>query len=175
MLIPVMCVVFCLPFVVLAAGYGALPPEVPVLGLAHTVLSAPKSMFMVFRVPLMSLIHGLMAGLMLFHAPDFENPERRKSYSNIFFTLLCTVALKSNFEALWLSASAAPMYSRWLGACTLTSVVAGLGLALWHGRRISLPWRELRFSTRDKFTLAALFAVYVAIVVFSVVGAHRQA
>jgi hypothetical protein len=43
---------FCVPFVLLALCYGAAPSDLPVLAgwKGHNALSAPKSLFMVFRV-----------------------------------------------------------------------------------------------------------------------------
>jgi len=48
-----LCLMFVTPFVMLAIAYHAFPPELPVLRLliGHTVASAPKSLFLVFRVP----------------------------------------------------------------------------------------------------------------------------
>ena len=56
--------------------------------------------FAVFRVPVMNLIHGLMAGVMLSRASCFRGPERRADYAGIFATLAFTIAIKANFEAL---------------------------------------------------------------------------
>ncbi len=172
-------VMFCAPFVLLSVSYRALPPELPVLRLwiGHLTLWASKSIFMVFRVPLMNLIHGLMTAVMLSQAPAFNNRERRISYSNLFLTLLFTIALKSDFEALECSVSAAPAlfgpYARWLGFGTFTSVVAGVALSLWRGRKAPLPWPELQLVMRDKFILIGLFSLYVAIVAASLFSSHR--
>jgi hypothetical protein len=93
---------FCAPFALLGVSYAAAPSELPVLRawIGHTILMASKSPFMVFPVPAMNLIHGLMATVMLARAPAFDNIERRTSYSNMFLTLLFTIALKSDFEGL---------------------------------------------------------------------------
>ena len=136
---------FCAPFVLLAVSYSAAPQELPVLraGIGHTVLLAPKSLFMVFRVPVMNLIHGLMAAVMLSHAStfantDFPNTVRRTSYWNMFATLLLTIPLKADFEGLEFYASVSPAlhpYERWLGPGTLLCVVVGLGLTIRAGRK----------------------------------------
>jgi len=145
-------------------------------GIGHTVLLASKSLFMVFRIPVMNLIHGVMAAVMLSCAASFENMERRTSYSNIFLTLMFTIALKSDFEGLDFFAAVSPAlrpYERWIGLSTLLCVVGGLGLAMLRGRKVPLPWPELQLTVRDKIVLSGLFALYLAIVVASVVGAHR--
>jgi hypothetical protein len=174
---------FCAPFVLLAVSYSAAPQELPVLraGIGHTVLLAPKSLFMVFRVPVMNLIHGLMAAVMLSHAStfantDFPNTVRRTSYWNMFATLLLTIPLKADFEGLEFYASVSPAlhpYERWLGPGTLLCVVVGLGLTIRAGRKVPLPWPELHLTMRDKIVLSGLFAMYIAIVVASVAAAHR--
>ncbi len=173
-----LCVMFCLPFVLVGVSYGALPSKLPVirLFLGHVVLWAPKSLFMVFRVPLMNLIHGLMALVMLSREKDFGSRERRTSYSYIFSTLLFTIGLKSNLEALAFVAVADPALlpdARWIGPGTLMTVVIGLALAATRGRRVPLPWPELRLTKRDKVVLSGLFAGYITILIASLLGSYR--
>jgi hypothetical protein len=138
---------------------------------------APKSVFTVFRVPLMNLAHGLMAGVMLSRAADFENFARRAAYSSIFTTLIFAVASKSDFEALEISLLARHPYwdflGGWFTAGTVLSVVVGVGLALIRGRRATIPWSELRLTVREKITLASLFLLYVAMVLASSLVSHR--
>jgi hypothetical protein len=172
------CLMFCTPFVLVALSYSALPSELPVLhlGIGHTILWAPKSLFMVFRVPVMNLIHGLMAAVMLHRAPAFAIVERRRSYANIFSTLLFTIAIKSDLEGLDFFAPASPAlqpYEHWIAPATLTCVLAGLGVAMIVGRKVPLPWPELRLTVRDKIALSGLFATYLAIVVASISLGHR--
>ncbi|MBN9662038.1 MAG: hypothetical protein J0H49_27830 [Acidobacteria bacterium] len=161
---------FAAPFLLLAAGYAALPPELPALRSPFTGAAAvaPKSLFMVFRVPAMNLIHGLMAVLMLSHAADFLDDTRRTAYSNTFLTLLLAIACKSNFEALELSGLLQQPGSRLipslLTAGTVLSVVGGLAIAIIRSRRVPLPWRELRLTARDKCSLAVLFLIYLGMV-----------
>jgi hypothetical protein len=170
---------FSAPFVLLALSYSAAPTELPVLraGIGHPALWATKSLFMVFRVPVMNLIHGLMAALMLSRSSDFASIERRNSYWNIFLTLLFTIALKSDFEGVEFLAAVTPAlhrYENWIGFGTLTCVVGGLALAALRGRKVQLPWPELQLTTRDKILLSVLFGIYLAIVAASVAGGHRH-
>lgn len=175
-------VLFSIPFLLLAACYANLPLELPVLrnplagAWAGTALFAPKSLFTVFRVPLMNLTHGLMAVLMLLRVTDFEDTRRRTSYSGVFLTLLFAVALKSDFEALEIGALAWPFGSvaPWLTIGTAVSIVGGLGIAFVRGQGVSLPWPELRLSRGQKITLAGLFAAYLAMVTASLLIAHRR-
>jgi len=173
-----LCLMFCAPFVLLSVSYGATPSELPVLRvwIGHTALVASKSLFMVFRVPVMNLISGLMAAVMLSRASVFENIERRTSYSNMFSTVLFTAALKSDFEGLEFYATVSPAlqpYQSWIGFGTLLCVVIGLGLAIIRGRKAPIPWPEMQLTMRDKILLPGLFALYVAIVIASLSGAHR--
>ncbi len=170
---------FCLPFVLLALSYGSAPSDLPILRnwIGHTALWAPKSLFMVFRVPVMNLIHGVMAAIMLLRASCFTNLERRTSYSNIFSTLLFTIALKADFEGLEFFAATSPAlhpYESWIGYGTLACVVVGLALAALRGGKVKLPWPELRLRLQDKVALSALFATYLAIVIASVAAGHRR-
>ncbi len=168
---------FGVPFLLLAACYTTLPVEMPVLlnPIAGVMFLAPKSLFTVFRVPLMNLTHGLMATVMLSRTPDFEDVKRGASYSGIFSTLLFTIALKSDFEALAISGLAwsfGPVMS-WLTGGTVVTVVGGLGLALVHARDVPIPWQELRLSNLGKIMLAALFATYLAMVGATLIVMHR--
>jgi hypothetical protein len=171
------CLMFCASFVLVGASYRSLPPEIPVLRLviAHSVIWARKSPFMVFRVPAMNLIHGAMAAVMFLRAPAFPNMERRTAYSNLFLTLMFTIACKSDFEALEFFVSSSPallLYAGWAALGALISVVVGLSVSLIRGRRVPLPWPELRLALRDKIILCGLFALYLAIVIWSLSQGH---
>jgi hypothetical protein len=176
--VPIALLMFCVPFVLLALSYRAAPSDLPVLRswIGHTSLWAPKSLFMVFRVPVMNLIHGLMAAIMLSRASCFTNLERRTSYSNVFSTLLFTIALKADFEGLEFFAATSPAlrpYESWIGYGTFTCLLVGLALAAIRGGKVKLPWPELRLRLLDKVALSALFAAYLAIVIASVAAGHR--
>jgi len=165
---------FTLPFLLLAGVYDALPAELSVLRnpLSGAVTVAPKSAFVVFRIPWMNLTHGLMAAVMLSRRADFEDEGRRASYSALFSTLLFSIALKSDFEALEISGLAGRLGHLATAGAAL-SVVGGLILAFIRGRHAPIPWSELRLSTRDKVLLAGLFVSYLAIVTTSLLISHR--
>ena len=168
---------FSASFLLLASVYDALPAELPVLRvpIANLIMEVPKSACTVFRVPLMNLTHGLMAGVMLSHANDFDDEGRRASYTALFSTLLFAIALKSNFEALEIGGLAIPLGSLayWLTAGTALSVAGGLALALVRGRNVRLPWTELQLSLLDKLILAGLFASYLVVVAATLIISHR--
>jgi hypothetical protein len=168
---------FGAPFLLLAACYAALPDELSVLRilLAPTVLYAPKTLFTVFRVPLMNLTHGIIAAAMLSHTPDFRDAQRRASYSRVFSTLLFAVAFKSNFEALEMSGLARSFGTAvpWLTYGTVVSIIGGLVIALVYARGVPFPWPELRLRKLEKIMLAFLFAAYLGIVTGTLLVAHR--
>jgi hypothetical protein len=167
---------FLAPFLLLGCCYGALAPELTVLRnpMAGAVLVASKSPFTVFRVPLMNVAHGMMCAVMLSHRGDFKDAQRRAAYCRIFLTLLFAIAVKSDFEALEASAQACPLgpLVPWLTRGTVLSVVAGLGIASLHARRVPLPWAELRLSKLDKVALGFLLVAYLAIGIASLLVSH---
>jgi len=162
---------FSASFLLIASTYDALPAEIPVLRIPsfHILTAAPKPPFIAFRVPLMNLTHGMMAAVMLSHATDFGDAQRRTPYFAFFSTLLFAIALKSDFEALEISRQALTLgpIGPWLTYGTVMSVVGGLAVALFRGRNVPLPWTELQLSMRDKVLLGGLFASYLAIMASS--------
>lgn len=162
-----------------AASYAGLPPVIPILRIAigHVVMVAHKSPFMVFRVPVMNTIHGVMAAIMLRYAPGFADSARRRGYCNVFWALLICVGFKSLLEASDFAATAFPRAfgwsETWLVPCTLATVILGVGVAAWQSTNVRLPWPELRMKRRDIVLLVGLFGIYLAIVAGSVVGSHR--
>ena len=166
-------VLLCAPFVVLAASYRLLPSELPVMQalIAGSANMASKSLFTVFRVSLMNFADGLMAVVMLMRSIDFTIPERRVAYSKLFSTLLLTVGLKSDFEAMEFTALVAPTalarYSHFLGFATLTIVLVGIAVAFIRGRKAPLPWPELHLALDDKLILGGLFGLHLVIVLLS--------
>jgi hypothetical protein len=167
------------PFVLIAASYSALPSSITVFRstIENAVLVGSKSPFMLFRVPLMNLIHGLMAVLMLSYAAAFSDARRKLGYYGIFATLLAAIGFKSTFEGLEISAVAFPRVfasvEHGLGYCTFASVVVGICLAAWQSRKVPLPWPELQMSKRDKLLLCGLFGLYIVIVSASLSASHR--
>jgi hypothetical protein len=132
---------FGLPFLLLATCYADLMVEMPVLlnPIGGKMRLAPNSVFAVFRVPFMNLTHGLMATVRISRTGDLEGVRRQASYSGIFLTLLFTIALKSDFEAMairGLAWSFGPVMPSLTGA-TVVTVVVGLALAFVHSRGVS--------------------------------------
>lgn len=169
------------PFVMLGSSYRSLPLQTPILRAfnMHWVLIAPKSPFIVFRVPLMNLIDGTMVALLLSYAPAFSNLQRRASYSKVFATLLLTIGLKSLFEALEFTLMGVgggfPRVQHWLAVGTFLCVAGGLALTVWHCRQVPLPWPELKMRRTHKLALAGLFCLHLLIVAESSSLSHRVA
>lgn len=167
---------FLPPFLVLAAVYRDLPQNVGVIRIwvAHTSLWAAKSLFIVFRVPAMNLIHGLLASVMLSRSGDFENEGRRTAYRKAFLILLMAIGLKANFESLEaVPPSVFGPWGNWFGFGALTSIFVGLSAAFYTARKVPLPWSELRLSFVNKLALGVLAGAYLAIVAASILVSHR--
>lgn len=162
------CVILCAfmlgaPFLLLALTYPALPSRLVVLRGPLGVIMAEKSFFSAFRVPAMNLIAAMIGWLMLSRNQDFEEGERREAFVAAFTTLIFAVALKSDFEALEISAPAFAFGA--LSRARLTfgtgaSIVGGVVVALFRGRKVRIPWTELRFPMRIKIALIILFCTY---------------
>jgi hypothetical protein len=129
----------------------------PFAGSLATVTVAPKSLFIVFRVPLMNLVLGLAAAVMLSQSPDFADPVRRSSYSRAFASLLFAAALKSDFEALEIGLLAHRPQWDLLGP--------------WFTAGTAPP--ELHLNLRSKAVLAALSVFCAAMLIASLRAAHR--
>ncbi len=166
-------IAFVAAFVLLAIAFPHLPAELPVLRnpvTGHIAAIAPKTLFLVFRVPIMNLIHGLMALLMLSHASQFLSVDRRAGYAGLFSGLFLTVALKALSEAIEMAASAAQALAPYTGIlrfATAAVVILGITISFVRAQKAKLPWLELKLPLFDKLALIGLFALYIAVVVAS--------
>jgi len=158
--------VFAAAFGLLAFCYASLPAAVavlrnPITGRITSV--APKSLFIVFRVPAMNLIHALMALVMLMRGPQFLDPTRRAGYEGLFAGLLLTASFKALAEAFEIVAP--PSFAPWvLRLITGAVIVLGIIFSFVSAKPAPRPWRELRLRPFDIGALAGLFAMYLWIV-----------
>lgn len=169
-------------FLVLWAGYAALPPEVVVmrnLG-GQATRWAAKSPMMVFRVAIIGLATVLAAAVMLMRADTIPAGPRRSAYSDLFSILLITAALKSVFGALESMAHAGmPLeaYARlfWLG--TVGSVLLGIGWALRRGWPVltSAHQSDWHLARHDRVALGLLAVVYLAVAAWPLFGSQGTA
>jgi hypothetical protein len=63
---------------------------------------------------------------------------------------------------------------RWATAGTLASVLGGLSLVCFRGRKFRIPWTKLRLTVLDRIVLFGFFVSYLAIVAESMLVSHRD-
>jgi hypothetical protein len=148
--------ILLLPFVILAVFYNSIPNEVLIARsfFGDDATFAPKSLFTVFRVPLIEMVCAAAIGVMR-HKFASENAD----YYAMWNILLYTVALKSLLQAFEIISSS-KFFNDFFYA-TLGVVLVGIILALFKGRRF---FSDL-FRGKQKFSGAE-----TAILVFALIA-----
>lgn len=171
-----------LAFLMLWAGYAALPTEVVVMrNLAgQGTRWAAKSPMMVFRVAIIGLVSVLAATVMLLRADTITDGTRRSAYSDLFSILLIAAAVKSMFGALeFMSHAGSPLaaYARlfWLG--TVASVLLGIGWALRRGWPVlaSTYQSDWHLARHDRVVLGLLALAYLFVAAWPFFGSQGMA
>lgn len=148
-------------FVILAAFYTSLPSEVIItrgfFGSLDTL--APKSLFTVFRVPLIEVVCALAITLML---SGDEKTQLQADYNAMWNILLFTVAFKSLFQT---SETICSQHANLFFYTTLATVMLGLVLAFLPGRRFfaSASRPHSKLSGTKKLMLASLLLFYIGL------------
>lgn len=158
-------IVILLPFLILAILYNSLPDEILIyrnlFGSAETY--SAKSLFTVFRVPLIELVCFLAVLIMRRRAAGADESEISRDYYLMWTILLYTVAFKSLFQAFEIISSgpAAAVFFY----LTAGVVIAGIILALFTGRKVFLsPYRAGRkLALWEKLALLASIAAYITL------------
>jgi uncharacterized membrane protein len=152
------------PFVILALRYAALPAQVMIfrgLGSAPPEY-APKSLFSVFRVPLIEVVCGLAIEVMRRRSAELS-AEKQASYYLMWTILLYTVAMKTLLQTLEQVSSGtiatASLYA------TIAIVVAGIVSAAIPGRRVFARAVRAEWKIRpgEIVALASLLLAYVVL------------
>jgi hypothetical protein len=149
--------ILLLPFVILAFAYRSLPSEILIARsfFGNDATMAPKSVFTVFRVPLIELVCAAAIELMRRKFVD-EN----RDYYRMWTILLWTVAFKSLFQAFEIYSSAT--LGRDFFYATVAVVALGIALALWQGRRFFVNF----FGDKWKFGRAEKAIFFVILIVY---------
>lgn len=154
-----------LPFLILASFYGVLPPKISIAQNfdGSDAVFAPKSLFTVFRVPLIELVCALAIEIM---RRRFSTDGVHKNYYLMWTVLLYTVALKSLFQSLEI-VSTGNWATRFL-YLTIGVVVAGILAAVVPGIK---AFSELRRGVwKVRFVeIVALGALLLAYILFALV------
>lgn len=149
-------------FLILAGFYSALPPEVVISrnfdGSASIV--APKSIFTVFRTPLIELASAAAIAIMLRRAGTGQG---RRDYYAMWTILLLTVALKSLLQTLEVVSGNAPIFYNLTIAVVVVGIVSAAMPAVTVFREFDREDWKLR--TTDLVALAGLLLIYVGIAI----------
>src|ERR1044072_4888166 len=89
--------ILLLPFLILTAFYNSLPTEIAIYRdlYSGSETLASKSLFTVFRVPLIEIVGALAIEIIKRKSTRVEESERQKSYYLMWTILLYTAAFKS--------------------------------------------------------------------------------
>lgn len=151
-----------LPFVILAFFYRSLPEEILIARsfFGNDATSAPKTLFTVFRVPLIEIVCALAIETMRRKFVD-EN----RDYSLMWNILLWTVALKSLFQAFETVSTAS--LGRDFFYATAAVVAVGIVAALWQGRRLFADFfgGDVKFGGAEKLWLFLLLIAYLGLAI----------
>jgi uncharacterized membrane protein len=162
-------VVLLVPFVVLSLFYDSISQEILTyrsLG-GDEIQYAPKSLFTVFRVPLIEAVCAATIVIMRRKTSEF-NSEFRTGYYSMWSVLLFTVALKSlfqTFEFVSTSIFSQPFYASVFFYATLAIVVGGIILAFVKGKKIFANFQSesWRLKNWEKISLTIFFLIYLSL------------
>lgn len=146
--------ILLIPFAVLAFFYASLPNEILITRsfFGNETVIAPKSLFTVFRVPLIEIVCAVAIEVI-----------RRKlanvnaDYHSMWNTLLYTVAFKSLFQGFEIVSSNNVFYYLTFGV-----VIVGIILALFKGRRFFSDF----FRSNQKFSGAETAILVIALIAY---------
>ena len=151
--------VILLPFLIVGLSYHLLPPEIMIFrhldGMADY---APRSLFTVFRVPLIEIVCALAIEIMRRRAAKTDN---HKSYYLMWTVLLYTVAAKTLLQALEMISS--ERNARIFFYATAAAVAVGIICTVFTGRKAftSINGRAWKLGLWEKAALFALLAGYL--------------
>ena len=149
--------ILLLPFVILAVFYNSIPNEVLIARsfFGDEATFAPKSLFTVFRVPLIEVVCAAAIGVIRRKFAS-ENAD----YYAMWNILLWTVALKSLLQAFEI-VSSSKFFNDFFYA-TLGVVLVGIILALSKGRRFFADF----FRGNQKFGSAETAILLIALIAY---------
>ena len=152
--------ILLIPFAVLAYFYNSLANEILITRsfFGNEAVFAPKTLFTVFRVPLIEIVCAAAIELMRRNSAN-ENAD----YYSMWSILLYTVALKSLFQAFEIvsSGDSAKLFYYF----TFAVVIVGIISALLKGRSYfsNLFRGNSKFNYLEKAILLAILLAYVGL------------
>ncbi len=154
-----------IPFTALAYFYDSIAGEILIyrsFGGGDAVF-APKSLFAVFRVPLIEVVCGAIVEAM---RRKFSRSEGSRAVASMWNVLLYTVAFKSLFQTFEFIAAfvyKSESYANVFFYATIFAVAAGISLAIIRRRDLFRNFRreDWTVSTGEKIALAVLIVSYL--------------
>ena len=157
-------IILITPFIVLAFFYNSIDEQIPLMrSLAgNETTFAPKSLFTVFRVPLIEIVCALAIEIM---RGKISNSESNTAYFLMWSVLLYTAAFKSLFQVSEFISSTvffSPSYANLFFYATLTTVICGICLAIIKARKAFSNFHrgDWKLSLKEKAFLSILLATY---------------
>jgi hypothetical protein len=162
-------IILIVPFIVPAFYYDVINDQILVMRsfIGNQAIVAPKSLFTVFRVPLIEIVCGAAVEIM---KSRYSRSEANADSFSMWDILLYTVAFKSLFQVFEFISSTvyySPDYADVFFYATLFTVIGGICLAIIKGRNILLNFKrgEWKFSLREKVTFGILLAAYFVLAI----------
>jgi amino acid transporter len=154
--------ILALPFVILSVLYNSIPNEVLIARsfFGDDTTFAPKTLFTVFRVPLIEIVCAAAIEIMRRKVAN-ENAD----YYAMWSILLWTVALKSLLQAFEIASSA--KFSHDFFYATFIVVFIGIILALFKGRRFFSDFfgGKWKFSIAEKAVFVFILIAYLGLAI----------
>lgn len=158
-------IILCIPFILLTYFYDSIASEVLIarnFDGSNAVL-AHKSLFTVFRVPLIEVVCAAAIEVILLRFSKYES-----DYYQVCITLLYSVAFKSlfqEFEFISSSVYSAPDYASIFFYITIVVVSCGIILTIIKGRNIFTNFRsnDFKLNRIEKIVLVSLFVIYIGL------------
>lgn len=158
-------ILLVIPFPALAYFYDSIAGEILIyrsFGGGEAVF-APKSLFAVFRVPLIEVVCGAIVEAM---RRKFLRSERGAAVASMWNALLYTVAFKSLFQTFEFIAAfvyKSESYADVFFYATIFAIAAGIFLAIVRRRDLFRNFRreDWKTSSGEKTFLAVLIAAYL--------------
>lgn len=152
--------ILLIPFVILAYFYNSLGSEILIVRsfFGSEVVLAPKTLFTVFRVPLIEIVCATAIEVMRRNSAN-ENID----YYAMWNILLYTVALKSLFQCFEIISSGD--LAKLFYYLTFAVVIIGIISALFKGRSYfsNLFCGNLKFSSLEKAILFFILLAYLGL------------
>lgn len=157
-------IILLFPFLILAFSYNSIPNEILIWRgfIGSDSIVAPKTLFTVFRVPLIEVVCALAIETMRHRFADSNSPTHADYYT-MWSILLYTVAFKSlsqTFEDV-----SSEKFVNLFFYMTAAIVVIGIILIIRKGRKFFSAYsrEDWKLNRMEKSVLIILFVAYLGL------------